>query len=66
MHYIAPIVVLLGLSGALYKTKEVWPLDDYNLYKLKPIVDARFERQRFLAALAAGQKHKAAAGGKGY
>jgi len=66
MHIVAPIVMILALSGALYKTQEVWPMDDYKLYGIKPLIDAQFERQRMLTAIAAGQKQKAAAGGKGY
>ena len=30
MKLLAPIVLLLGLSVALYKTQDVWPLDTYN------------------------------------
>ena len=30
MNYLAPIVLLLGLSGALYQTKEVYPLTEYE------------------------------------
>ena len=34
MHYLAPLVLILGLSGALYKTQEVFPLDEYKgIYK---------------------------------
>jgi hypothetical protein len=30
MKVLAPIVLILALSGALYKTKEVWPKADYD------------------------------------
>ena len=30
MHYLAPLVLILGLSGALYKTQEVFPLEEYK------------------------------------
>ena len=30
MHYLAPLVLILGLSGALYKTQEVFSMVDYN------------------------------------
>ena len=30
MKLLAPIVLILALSGALYKTKEVWPKADYE------------------------------------
>ena len=30
MKILAPIVLLLGLSVALYKTQDVWPLDGYK------------------------------------
>jgi len=34
MHYLAPLVLILGLSGALYKTQEVFPLEEYKvIYK---------------------------------
>ena len=31
MYFLAPLVVALVFSGALYKTKEVWPKAAYNL-----------------------------------
>ena len=31
MHILAPLALLLLLSGCLYKTKEVWDLDNYKL-----------------------------------
>jgi len=31
MYYLAPLVLLLGLSGALYKTQEVFPLEEYKV-----------------------------------
>ena len=68
MHYIAPIVVLLGLSGALYKTKEVWNLPEYKVMVDNPTFALRIsgvqDRTKYLAALAA--KQKAAAGASGY
>ena len=30
MRYLEPIVLLLGLSAALYKTKEIWKQDDFK------------------------------------
>ena len=33
MKLLAPIVLILALSGALYKTKEVWPKADYEAAK---------------------------------
>ena len=32
MHYLAPLAIVLGLSGALYKTKEVFNKTEYDLY----------------------------------
>ena len=31
MYFLAPLVVALVVSGALYKTKEVWPKASYDL-----------------------------------
>ena len=31
MHYLAPLVIILGLSGALYKTQEVFPMETYKI-----------------------------------
>ena len=33
MKLLAPIVIILALSGALYKTQEVWPKADYDAAK---------------------------------
>ena len=33
MKLLAPIVIIAALSGALYKTKEVWPKVDYDAAK---------------------------------
>ena len=30
MHYLAPAVIILGISAALYKTKNVWKIEDYK------------------------------------
>ena len=34
MKVLAPIVIILALSGALYKTKEVFPKVDYDAAKI--------------------------------
>ena len=71
MHLIAPIVLALGLSGALYKTQEVWPYVEYQVMQL-PGFAGRIrgvqDRTRFLAALEAkrkaeAEKSKASSGG---
>jgi len=32
MKLIAPLILILALSGALYQTREVWPEDDYKAF----------------------------------
>ena len=44
MYYVAPLVLILGLSGALYKTQEVFSLDAYTVYYLR----SAFGRREFL------------------
>ena len=36
MHYLAPLVIILGLSGALYKTQEVFPMETYKIRTMQP------------------------------
>ena len=31
MHLLAPLSLLLLASGALYKTREIWPVEEYNI-----------------------------------
>ena len=33
MKLLAPFVILLGVTAALYKTIDVWPLTEYTLQK---------------------------------
>ena len=47
MYYIAPLVLLLGLSGALYKTQEVFSMDAYTVHELSPYIRAAFGRREF-------------------
>ena len=47
MHYIAPLVIILGLSGALYKTQEVFSMDAYTINELSPYIRAAFGRREF-------------------
>ena len=47
MHYIAPLVILLGLSGALYTTQEVFSMDAYTIHELSPYIRAAFGRREF-------------------
>ena len=60
MHLIAPIVLALGLSGALYKTQEVWPYVEYQVMQDKPYFAGRIYavggRTKYLAALAEKKK----------
>ena len=55
MHFIAPLVLLLGLTGALYKTQEVWPLVEYNVMLKKPYfagqISATAARTKMLAEI---------------
>ena len=68
MHYIAPIVLLLGLSGALYKTQEVYPLAEYKAME-KPYFVAQMRamqgRIKFGTQLQQQAKAKASASGGG-
>ena len=36
MHLIPGLVMLLALSGALYKTQEIWPKLEYDAEHNKP------------------------------
>ena len=40
MHLLAPLSLLLLASGALYNTKEIWPVEEYN------IVSAQFGKSQ--------------------
>ena len=68
MHYIAPIVLLLGLSGALYKTQEVYPLAEYKAME-KPYFVAQMRamqgRIKFGTQLQQQAREKAKSGGGG-
>ena len=62
MHLIAPIVLALGLSGALYKTQEVWPYVQYQATQLPGfanILPAALRRREYLKALEEREKQKA-------
>ena len=63
MYLIAPIVMLLAISGALYKTQEVWSMDQYNLFKVNPSLQAFAARTRYLKALEEGESKVSASGG---
>ena len=32
MHYLAPLAIVLALSGAIYRTQEVWNKTEYDLF----------------------------------
>ena len=33
MQLLAPLILIIGFSAAIYKTIDVWPLSEYNLQK---------------------------------
>ena len=54
MYYLAPIVIFLGLTAALYKTQEVLSIEDYTagikrgpVYAGQPLSSLAPERQGF-------------------
>ena len=55
MHILAPLAIVLLLSGCLYKTKEVWNLKNYGLLMmLKFGTDKEANVKQLQAAVAAG------------
>jgi len=47
--------MVLVLSGALYKTQEVWSMDSYRIFEINPIIQAGVGRRAYLAAQAASK-----------
>ena len=55
MHILAPLALMLLVSGCLYKTKEVWNIDTYNLNMILKFGTSKEEnRTQLLKAVEAG------------